>query len=223
MKIRSKYKDYYDYLIGIYGVDEKLYYDRTKLPFLKKSNIVFITNYDSIDIIKVYVVDKLYKIVRYKGDFLTSPEELLDFYENDRDLYDKHKGYSLGLPYLSDSISYGYNSKKEEYEKIKESRLDTLRRFIYNEKGEYDYDLGKIDLNTNLEEPVVVVYNGSNYIMNLSEINFNKILKPHDIYLEISNFLSNLISSKEKSGKMSDGEKILSHGFDIKKSFRHRK
>jgi hypothetical protein len=30
MKIISKYKDYYDYLVGQYGIDEKLVLDRTK-------------------------------------------------------------------------------------------------------------------------------------------------------------------------------------------------
>lgn len=29
MKIISKYKDYYDYLSGIYGIDEKIVLDRT--------------------------------------------------------------------------------------------------------------------------------------------------------------------------------------------------
>lgn len=35
MKIISKYKDYYDYLQGIYGVDEKLILDRTEFTPLK--------------------------------------------------------------------------------------------------------------------------------------------------------------------------------------------
>lgn len=35
MKIISKFKDYYDYLVGIYGVDEKLILDRTKFTSLR--------------------------------------------------------------------------------------------------------------------------------------------------------------------------------------------
>lgn len=30
MKIISQYKDYYDYLIGFYGIDEKIVLDRRK-------------------------------------------------------------------------------------------------------------------------------------------------------------------------------------------------
>lgn len=40
MKIISKYKDYYDYLVGIYEIDEKLVLDRTKFDVPSYSNVV---------------------------------------------------------------------------------------------------------------------------------------------------------------------------------------
>ena len=50
MKIISKFKDYYDYLQGVYGVDDKLIIDRTKYtplsykPSVKTKHSLYIGN-----------------------------------------------------------------------------------------------------------------------------------------------------------------------------------
>lgn len=41
MKIISKHKDYYDYLQGIYGVDNYKIYNRTKIVLEKEFELVF--------------------------------------------------------------------------------------------------------------------------------------------------------------------------------------
>ena len=56
----------------------------------------------------------------------------------------------------------------------------------------------------------------------LSDIHFHKILSAHDVWAEVYNFIS---STKDISveNTQTDVDKIQSHGFDKKKSFRHRK
>ena len=53
MKIISKYKDYYDYLQGIWGMDEKLTLDRTEYtttPSLKSS-----LSHPHLSIVRFYI------------------------------------------------------------------------------------------------------------------------------------------------------------------------
>jgi hypothetical protein len=58
MKIISKYKDYYDYLVGIYGVDEKLILDRTDFVLTSKlTNKSKVTFYICGYIIDGYYID----------------------------------------------------------------------------------------------------------------------------------------------------------------------
>lgn len=64
MKIISKYKDYYDYLSGIYGIDEKIVLDRTSL----NESIVFYDNIDEKKII-LHICDREYQGVFKKGRF----------------------------------------------------------------------------------------------------------------------------------------------------------
>lgn len=57
MKIISKFKDYYDYLQGIYGVDEKLILDRRK--FIKPNK--FTSNFDKVTLfICDYQIEGIY-------------------------------------------------------------------------------------------------------------------------------------------------------------------
>jgi hypothetical protein len=73
MKIISKYKDYYDYLQGIYGIDEKLILDRRK--------------YDSIayyfEIIRLYIAGYYIEGIHKDGIFYYG-KDLLKFKSDDR-------------------------------------------------------------------------------------------------------------------------------------------
>ncbi len=68
MKIISKFKDYYDYLVGVYGIDEKLILDRTE--FYPTSRFVSPNDSKVTFFICGYQVDGLYRDGRfyYGGD-----------------------------------------------------------------------------------------------------------------------------------------------------------
>jgi hypothetical protein len=60
----------------------------------------------------------------------------------------------------------------------------------------------------------------------LSDLNFHKFYSSEQMYQELAYFMGNTMKvSPDLSppSKMTDKEKIMGHGFDIKQSFRHRK
>ena len=85
------------------------------------------------------------------------------------------------------------------------------------------------DINIRLRQPILVSRNerpkdedwGTSII--LSDFKLIKALPAHDIFTQISSFLAWLKDNPEIPNKQSNEEKLLSHGFDKKKSFRHRK
>lgn len=50
-----------------------------------------------------------------------------------------------------------------------------------------------------------------------------KFISAEEIYQQISAFIGYLKDHPEIPNKQTDLEKVQSHGFDLKKSFRHRK
>ncbi len=120
----------------------------------------------------------------------------------------------------------------------------TIYRIIITENkefyfgDEYNYDrikgltkrsyyikthLTKTDLNEKHNEPVLISNNyriKESFSKNpvLSEFGFTKIMTPEECWVSISNFLSR---SKFIEDNRTDKDKIISHGFDLKKSFRN--
>ena len=79
MKILSKYKDYYDYLQGVYGVDEKIVLDRRDFskPYISDGSVVTVFIGDmAVDVLKTL-----------DGEFICG-EKLLD-YKVEKDRYDR--------------------------------------------------------------------------------------------------------------------------------------
>lgn len=79
MKILSKYKDYYDYLIGIYGVDKTRVLDR---------RIYEIPTYYSTGIQRLFIGDHLIEGYYYKNKFFWGEDLALIAKEKNRKLYD---------------------------------------------------------------------------------------------------------------------------------------
>lgn len=57
----------------------------------------------------------------------------------------------------------------------------------------------------------------------LADVGFAKILPATTCYQIIAHYVANTLSKQDVPSNMTDVEKIVSHGFDKKKSFRHRK
>jgi hypothetical protein len=111
MKIISKFKDYYDYLAGIYGVDEKLILDRTEYTPVSYVNDFYV--------VRLAICDYFIEGIFYKGEYL--------FGEEVKDLIEKHrkKGWHY---YSGDNEHYVDNDLKicvlKEPKLLKESPPD---------------------------------------------------------------------------------------------------
>lgn len=190
MKIISKYKDYYDYLSGIYGIDEKIILDRTDFKHCNSisSNRIF-RLYIAGYIVEGICVDNIY----YYGNELKKFE------------LDQNK------------LRYWFSKhKKRDYDKSIYIKNKLLEGWIYTEplkdKDEY-----------NKKQNCAIILNENDKYPILRELELSKFIKPTIIYQWIYDYLSSLITDKEKISDMSNENKILAKGFDLKTSFRNIK
>lgn len=204
MKIIAKTKDYYDYLQGIYGVDEKIVYDRRDGRVACGGNL---------DVIRVLVNNVAYPMIcideRFRGTEQAFEEgsKLIDKVLTEKGQY-KYQGRN---PFRSYSISVRRSGTPKDW-------------FAKNYKA-------KVSLNSELREPVLIQFlevwekkwREPFKPLHLEDYDFGSILSPHEVYIEISNFLSWCVDNPPIPDKQTDKEKVVSHGFDLKTSFRHRK
>jgi hypothetical protein len=204
MKIISNFKDYYDYLQGIYGMDEKVVYER----------ICMIGGED----------EKWEKKGYYKPAYLerqSSPITLNNsLYPNEQ--FDAVFLAICGVIYCV----YIYRNKfyfGEEVESIGK-KIRRNRPLYYDNIRYCKYHLDKTDINEKLNCPIALIkweWHGGiiPYVKNikLTDYGINTIVPAEDMYIQISNFLSR---EKKIVDKRTNKEKITGHGFDLKTSFR---
>lgn len=205
MKIVSKLKDYYDHMAFLYAIDENLIFDRREMLAVRYP-------YDSIaddDVIKVSVAvcGLRYDGVASNGKFYWGDERSQFGVE----ITDKELKHNLHYKYFVESDS-------------------TKAIYIRNRNGTpYEVLVSPIPTKVNdlLRCPIVLLCNKNrdNYhslLPRLMDIDFAKVMSPNKMWIELSNWFSQRLSATEVSDdNMSDKEKITSHGFDLKKSFRH--
>lgn len=202
MKIISKYKDYYDYLQGIYGVDEKLVLDRRAKFYPSVSDFPN----GKID----FVIGDLYiSVLKIDDKIYSGRNELLSIGE----AYE----YETPSGRLDEGVRVTYKESSYPY---RESKANMSFNII---KGK-----GRLQ-NTEYEKIPIIVFTRHNVdkfmeFPRLEEFGIQKILKPHDIWIELSSFLGKLNSQKEPPQPIGDDKvRILSAGFDLKTSFRNVK
>ncbi len=227
MKIKSRFKDYYDYVAHLYGGgDERVTYVREPLSddltsVLIKGNIAF--NSPGLDEhksqVKWLVINgRVYTIVAVCDELGQCGPYKLFTKEN----FDEK---------LLDRISIRYRYRRY----LAEDRLaPKWERYFGEKENEIAIELSKI-----IQHPVFVVEScehnwdtkttrivfGKN-IPILSEYGINHHIQPEQLYQDIAYYVSNkMVSSPdlEVHDNMTDKEKIVQHGFDLKQSFRHRK
>ncbi len=183
MKIISKYKDYYDYLSGIWGEDPKIILDRRK----HQQYEFFNNEDDKIGSIFLcgYQIDFVYK----KGKFIYL-DELKDYYKVYRHYFSKDSIQKVHVG----NYSYALTEiiKDEKQYNIKEN-CPILLRIYSNDFFHYP---------------------------KLQDLDFIKVMKPEDIYLKLSEYLS---PKEVINNNQTDIEKLITHGFDKKISFRNIK
>lgn len=232
MKIISSYKDYYDYLQGIYGVDDKLILNRqeeTPKTFMiddyivrgepagKLKGIQQYEFYSDFQVVRFSIADYKVEGMTYQGkilygeelEFLNVRKDTLAYYERNP-LKDKE--------FISSSKYYYIDNTNITYKNGSHPRVSILAQPM---KYRHDFSpnikenspillLNKItplNTKTSYKSPI------------LSSYRINKVFDPHSIWVLLSGWLGERLNVPIPDN-MSNKEKIQAAGFDLKTSFR---
>ena len=240
MKIISKFKDFYDYKVAKYGVDEKLVYVRkTYCEYFQ----VLIGNISNINIDYRISEDDFNK--NLKDDInpideknihkiLFIGEKLIHLFFTENGVYTHFDAKKLDV---SKGTYQSYCSKEITFNDGRNFEITTdfgwHKLFSYDRKKLFpSMRIDKSDIIFN--EPMILIeYFGKSYNKNLKyhrplyKFTYNPNLSQMGVYIDadfvwqsLVEFLSNKRSEKEISPEVSNENKILSKGFDLKTSFR---
>jgi len=205
MKIISKYKDCYDYLTGIYGEDPLLILDRRSFDINRISGSS--SYHTKVQLfIGGYVIDGIIPKLTGESRFV---------FGDAIDAYSKPEICKYTLDYLRDE------PKDITLSDIRS--IDTGARGL-NRSAILIKSLRKDVTNLNLKEDCSIILKCYSDIVKypiLLDINIVPTLSPEIIYKLISDWLSAKRSAMENMTQpLTNKEKIISKGFDLKTSFR---
>lgn len=199
MKIISKYKDYYDYVAGIYGIDPKLVLDR------RTEEDIVARNEFSTGKVRFYICGKYVEGLQIR-DKVYFGEKLLEFGEIDRQ------------PSWRSGFSDGHTRVAVNLTKLKD-------REFHDPTGIEYFLLEPKDTDVNDKENCPILMGGRfigyfKYPI-LESFNLASVFPPEEIFLMLSSWLSKKITEKELVvDSRTDTQKLESKGFDKVVSFR---
>lgn len=197
MKIISKFKDYYDHLAHIYGRDSSIVYKRLEFGFEFGQSVLTKT-----------------ALPRLPMKYGNREYNWLVF---------------CGKLYVVIPVGPG-NYPVKKYKLIPFEDVEMPRFYEWTDPVGL-VDPGAVELCKTLKAPVFIVTTDyfsnhvKNLVPNLGQIGFGSIMPPEQAFQEISYFLGNTIKESPDASpvpKITDKEKILTHGFDLVQSFRKR-
>jgi hypothetical protein len=200
MKIIDNKKDYYDYLMGIYGIDEKIVYDRrdsvTKEYFCKSKGYSWYPNenpFDSAYEMTLRVGNMQYKFVRNKDTD----------YKWDMPKF-AYRGYYRGYSRQVETITNPMRISDEELEQWKENDCPIVLTISYSR--DYWWNRGSDIV---IRNPILSTFGV-----------IPKFITPNEIWENVYDFISHK-NDKKIVDNRTDVEKLESHGFDKRTSFRN--
>jgi hypothetical protein len=219
MKIKSRFKDYYDYIAHLYGGgDERVTYVRDRIPedltsvtFARdeiKHNLVLYeprVRLGKGSISWLVVNGKVYTLFTERNDdYSNKPTKLLT-----QENFGGREGELFQYASLNWPKYQGFESHWAEAisRKIKQPV------FVIDH---YSYGYSSGTTTFVIEENIPILQN----------FHFAKYASPEQLYQEIAYYISNkMVDSPDLvvNNNMTDKEKIVQHGFDYRQSFRHRK
>ncbi len=204
MKIISKYKDYYDYLVGIYGIDEKLILDRTDFKITKDYSMDTKITFH----ICGQVIDGLY---RGGAFYFTDQLAQFDIEENKKKWYYWNPGGIKDRNYYIKLDQHIRNASNIPFLKLPtKQNPDWLVNDIFNCPILIEDALGDLEHKGHRFSKFPI----------LKDYNMKNVYTPDQIWQMIYDFLSR---TKDIPNNQTDKEKIISRGFDFKHSFRNTK
>jgi len=218
MLIISKFKDYYDFLVGIYGVDKNIVFKRGILKeteFKSKSRIYVPRmcenkNGDFITFSFLSICGKIYLILEDEknGYHLLNKEDL-----KKEEIFQR-----LDHHYFS---YFKRKRNKKTYEKILGNNIGVFIKSL-------------IDIHKQTETPIFRIASTSFDEMRLNEESPNlskikgiaKLIPADELFKELHYFIGNILRNNPDPGCMSNisnRDKIIKGGFDPVTSFRKMK
>jgi hypothetical protein len=202
MRILSKYKDYYDYLQGIYGIDNLVVLDRTEgfvdieITFPPKNKYKKIV---------LCICDKEYQgLLDYKGNFHWG-DSIIDL-PHVKKAKKKNFGF-LYMPKYSET-KYKFSGEHEDgYVELTPQKTEA------NQKKKCPILLAKSVMRGN--------YSYSEF-PKLETYKIASILSPEKIWVDIYSWISKT-KEEQETPEVPDKEKVINKGFDKTWSFRNRK
>ena len=202
MRILDKNKDFYDYL---QDYDSDIVFDRRGSHILTNEELNFFPLYNRYKVDDVYlllqigytnwlIVEKPIKIIKDVSGYNIVKDFSIELIEMWKD-YNK-------------SVDFKFGEIKNRYT----IEYITSKKFNHNLALIDDIKLGNFEYKNNLAEKSQIV---------LSKTKLPSILNAQDVYLAIEEWLSHK-KDDVIHDSMTDKEKIVSHGFDTKSSFREK-
>ena len=192
MKIISKYKDYYDYMVHKYGVDPKVTIDRTGgfIPNINKPD-----KKEVLHAVQIAICGEIHSgLIDHDGNF--------------------HWG-DAAIPLGEMRASRWFDDGKE----MLYFESDWSRKEKINPKPV------KTKLNDKHECPIIWVekiFDDGDKWPKLADIGFPGYIEPEEMFNKIYSWVSSK-NEPDTTDTRDDKTKTLNAGFDLKKSFRHRK
>ncbi|MHB9305440.1 hypothetical protein ACW0S0_11300 [Fusobacterium polymorphum] len=238
MKIISKFKDFYDYKVAKYGVDEKLVYTRkTYCEYFKSFVINVYTGSDNRISEENFNKNLKENFEYFKGinfhKILILGEKLIHLFFTKKGVYTHFDAKKLDV---SKGTYQSYYSKEITFNDGRNFEITTVFGYAWDKLFSYDrkklFSSMRIDKSDIIfNEPMILIeYFGESHVKyhrSLYKFTYNPNLSQMGVYIDedfiwqsLVDFLSNKRSEKEISPEVSNENKILSKGFDLKTSFR---
>lgn len=221
MKIISKIKEYYDGIVNSLGIDENILYLREradhiivnikKWKFHKSSDYMWRENHYELMILGF--AGELYPVLR------------VIHIEEDKNT-PKDATYSVYI--------YDIDEIRKEFDRLvtgwwrRDSKLEDFLSLLKNKEilnYFYEYKCGSFLLRHHENKGMSDVYSKLKLTTapDLKEIEFHKQLDAFHAFINMQNFISERLNTEIDTFEVPDKLKIVSKGFDLKKSFRKRK
>jgi hypothetical protein len=225
MLIISKYKDYYDHIPYNYGVDKTIIFNRSKLKWSESVECLIDKNRYSFP--DIYQHNRYVNSVRGIGPEYNYEIKWISICGRlhliVRDIRIPKSGFALITKQIYDEM--GWKNRKYGW---KNNRDPSFEECIgKSEPKEFIIRLHKL-----FDNPIFEIYEDCDRnfqfdsVENLGELGFGKLYPPNIIYQNILHFICNVMVDNPDTlppVEISDKDKIVGHGFDIKQSFRNRK
>lgn len=229
MKIISKFKDYYDYMLEKYGIDNKIIFNRNiikKTLSIKPSTLHCIYSMKPVCEYKILVICGKIYVIKIKIIYDKNKERLNNCVKNsDFSLLTRED--------LEDDKIFNEVSQMLQYI-IKESDIKNKEKkkdLFYYKLMNGNFSPAMVDISIDINAPIFIINGWTNrnssinieeYVPKLMDIKgISGILPAETIFNDIAFFISNVLTNRKKDVSISNKDKIIKGGFDLKTSFRN--